>query len=245
MVDMITVVGALIDHENDPLGGRRVVGTPRPDTVILGGSAVSLLTDTWTDHLGIFTLACVKAPGVIYTVQTKPERRLPSSLELRCDDWPSGAIVSLGDLPFALPTGVIPGETLDELKAELQAYINANTRIGIPFSDTRLILTVGLGDMRYPNETKRTLHIVAVGIDVMVAPVGADLIVNIRNNGTPIFTDPAHRPRIADGTYSTGPVPVVIDLPVFAPEDVLTVDIDQVGSIIAGGHLTVTVVVQG
>jgi hypothetical protein len=38
---------------------------------------------------------------------------------------------------------------------------------------------------------------------------------------------------------------VVVDSPVFASGDVLTVDIDQVGSIVAGGHLTVTVVVQG
>ena len=245
MPDILTVTGTLLDHEDIPLGGRRVVATPRPSlTVLIGGETVALLADAWTDALGRFTLTCVKAPGTIYAVQTKPERRLPSSLELRCDDWPAGSVVLLSDLPFAIPPGVIPGETVAELKAELQAYITANTRIGIPFSDTRLALTTGLGDMRYPNETGRTLHIVTVGLDVMTAPTGADLIVNVRNNGTPIFTDP-HRPRIVAGTSSTGPIPATIDSPVFAPGDVLTVDIDQIGSGVAGGHLTVTVVVQG
>lgn len=244
VLDSITVTGVLLNSEGHPLGGRRVVATPRPlKTIEVGGEAVSLVADAITVWAtGAFTLTVIKSPGTIYSIQTQPEWRLPSGIELRCNDYPDGTVLTLAELPVIIPP-VIPPMTVAELEAELYAYIQANMRQQLMFSDIRLSVTVGPGDMAYPNEMGRPLSIVAVGVDAKLIPTGADLVLDVNTNGTTIFTDQSHRPRIPAGGSSGGAT--VIDRPVFAPNDVLTVDVDEIGTVTAGGHLTVTVVVQG
>lgn len=72
------------------------------------------------------------------------------------------------------------------------------------------------------------------------APVGSSIIVDINKNGTTIFTTQANRPTISDGENkgSSSPTPDVTSL---AEGDVITLDIDQVGSSTAGADLTVEV----
>lgn len=244
MVDTVVVNGILLAADNTPLRQRRVTATPRPQNFILvSGEAVSLISEDFTDVDGFFSLIIIKAAGTIYSIQTRPERRLPDGIELRSDDWSIGAVIDLDDLPRAISPGQIPGQTVEELMVTLQNYINANTQIGVPFSDTRAALTVGAGSMGYPNGSGRSLTIVGVGVHAGIAPTGASLILNVRKNGVSIFTDPSHRPAILAGTVTA--VTSLIDIAGFAPGDVLTVDIDQVGSVVPGGHLTVNVVVQG
>jgi hypothetical protein len=243
VLDLIYVTGSLADAEAHALGGRRVIGDPTPGTVVIGGQSVSLATDTWSAADGSFTLTCVKAPGAIYTIQTYPERLLPATLELRCNDWPAGATVSVQQLPQAIPGTPTPGQTVADLQASLQAYINANTKSALPFSDTRLAVTAGAGDMGLPNATGRALTVTAVSAYARIAPTGADLVVDVNKNGTTIFTNQAHRPRILAG--ATTSAPTTVDLATWNPGEVLTVDIDQIGSATAGGHLSVVVVVQG
>lgn len=244
MVSTFTLSGVLLGSDNLPLRSRKVVATPRPaNVIIVSGQSVSLDSSAYTDASGAFTMIVIKNAGTVYSIQTKPERRLPAGIELRCDDWPASSVLTLDQLPRAIPPGVILGQTVEELTATLQAYIDANTQIGIPFSDTRVTLTVGVGDMGYPNATGRAMSIVGVMAHAGISPTGASLILNVRNNGTSIFTNPAHRPTILTGT-SNGAASV-IDHGAYAPGDVLTVDIDQVGSTAPGGHLTVNVVMQG
>lgn len=85
-----------------------------------------------------------------------------------------------------------------------------------------------------------TLTIVKVKVVVKTAPTGAALIVDVNKNGTTIFTTQGGRPSIAIGnTTDDSDTP---DVTALAETDKLTIDIDQVGSTIAGADLTVEVV---
>jgi hypothetical protein len=84
------------------------------------------------------------------------------------------------------------------------------------------------------------LTIVKAKVVVKTAPTGATLIVDVNKAGTTIFTTQANRPTIAIGaTQADSGTPDVTSL---AEGDKLTIDIDQVGSTIAGADLTVEVV---
>jgi hypothetical protein len=85
-----------------------------------------------------------------------------------------------------------------------------------------------------------TLTITKVKLVVKTAPTGAAIIVDVNKNGTTIFTTQANRPSIAIGaTTGDSGTPDVTGL---AEGDKLTIDIDQVGSTIAGADLTIEVV---
>lgn len=101
-------------------------------------------------------------------------------------------------------------------------------------------LSVATGAMRLPIEG--TYTIVGTRLMVGTAPTGASLIVDVNKNGSTIYTTQANRPTIAASSNSGGPgsTPDVTSL---AAGDYLTVDIDQVGSTVAGSDLTVTIVV--
>ena len=71
------------------------------------------------------------------------------------------------------------------------------------------------------------------------APVGSTLIVDVNKGGTTLFTTQGSRPTIADGGQDdTSSVPDVTSI---AQNDILTVDVDQVGSGTAGSDLVVQV----
>lgn len=85
--------------------------------------------------------------------------------------------------------------------------------------------------------TGQTLFLSAVDLRVKTAPTGADVIVDINKNGASLFTT---RPRVVDGATTggsgavfTGSTPSVTD------GDVITFDIDQIGSTEAGRDLSI------
>lgn len=84
-----------------------------------------------------------------------------------------------------------------------------------------------------------TLTITKVKLVVKTAPTGAAIIVDVHKNGTTIFTNQAHRPQIAISA-TTGDA-TTIDVSGLVEGDALTIDIDQIGSTIAGADLTVEV----
>lgn len=102
-------------------------------------------------------------------------------------------------------------------------------------------LTVGAKPQRIPNVTGGTLSILGVRLDVATAPTGQALIVDIHKNGVTIFTTQANRPQVAAGATSGSSS--AIDVPAWADGEYLVVCVDQVGSLVAGADLTVTVVV--
>lgn len=98
-----------------------------------------------------------------------------------------------------------------------------------------LSVRTGAARFRFPIAGK----ILSVGITVGTAPTGAAILVDVNKNGTTIFTTQANRPSIAGAGFASSDA--VPDVTSAAVGDYMTVDIDQVGSTIAGADLTVTV----
>ena len=75
--------------------------------------------------------------------------------------------------------------------------------------------------------------------NVKTAPTGADLIVDININGTSIWaTTQANRLTIAAGA-TTG-TQTSFDTTALTEGDIITIDVDQIGSTVAGSDLTIT-----
>ena len=106
----------------------------------------------------------------------------------------------------------------------------------LPFSRPG-VLTVASGTAKLRIPVDAT--IAGVSATVGAAAVGAAVVIDVNRNGTTIFTTQANRPQIAAGATAVGEsVPNVAAL---SAGDVLTVDVDQVGSSAAGSDLTVVV----
>lgn len=101
-------------------------------------------------------------------------------------------------------------------------------------------LAVSGGTMRFPVDG--TYTIVGTRLMVGTAPTGADLVLDIKKNGSTIYTTAANRPRITAGANSGGPG-ATPDITSLVAGDYLTVDVLQVGSTVAGADLTTTVIV--
>jgi hypothetical protein len=113
----------------------------------------------------------------------------------------------------------------------------------LSFGDDRSTLTVDTGLSRWYNRTGATLTIVGVWLSAGVAPTGAPILVDVNKNGTTIFTTQANRPTVA-ATTNGGTISATPNVTAFAQGDYLTIDIDQIGSTIAGGYLTGGVVLS-
>lgn len=98
------------------------------------------------------------------------------------------------------------------------------------------------GTHKIYNDTGETLRILSVRASVGTAPTGSSLIVDVNLGGTTIFTTQANRPAITSGSTTSGAV-TSMNVVNWAPGQVMTVDVDQVGSTTAGKSLTVQVVV--
>lgn len=86
-------------------------------------------------------------------------------------------------------------------------------------------------------------RIVAVQASVLTtAPTGASIIVDVNINGTTAFTTQANRPTIAATEFDS--TSVLPDVTALADSDIITVDVDQVGSTLPGTDLLVAVVVE-
>lgn len=86
------------------------------------------------------------------------------------------------------------------------------------------------------------LEIKSIKMAVDTAPTGATLICDINKNGTTLYTTQANRPTIEiDATTETATLPDVV---LISAGDKLTLDIDQIGSTVAGANLSVTVICE-
>lgn len=96
-------------------------------------------------------------------------------------------------------------------------------------------LVVAAGTLQLPLSGSYTL------IDYRVrwgtAPTGASGIVDINKNGTTLFTTQGNRPTATTGTQlATTTAPAVTT---FVTGDYISVDVDQIGSTVAGSDLVV------
>lgn len=99
-------------------------------------------------------------------------------------------------------------------------------------------LSVGVGSGRFTMPGAGFL----IGVDAAIntAPTGASLICDVNKNGTTVFTTQANRPTILASAFAPAAV-AIPDVLSFSARDYFTVDIDQVGSTIAGSDLVVQV----
>ncbi len=121
------------------------------------------------------------------------------------------------------------------------------TKWAVPISKMTLTfsvsLAVGVQTGQHRIYAEETLTIEQVRASVGTAPTGSTLIVDVNKNGTTIFTTQARRPAIAISGFTALPS-AAIEVTSLVLGDYLTVDVDQVGSTIAGSDLTVTIVLR-
>jgi hypothetical protein len=143
--------------------------------------------------------------------------------------WEATFYVEVPDSPGPHP--------VDDLVVAEPGTFVAATRAVIPF-DFVGGLSVGAGVRRWLMPFPAT--VLGVTAAVNTAPVGSAIVVDVNRNGTSLFTVQANRPQIAAGANATvgSAAPAVVSL---ATGDYLTVDVDQVGSGVAGADLTVLV----
>jgi hypothetical protein len=77
-------------------------------------------------------------------------------------------------------------------------------------------------------------------VSCTTAPTGADIIVDVTINDVSIWDNPADRPRILAGETDGGFV-TDMDVTMLSPGDRLSVGVIQVGSLIPGRNLNVTI----
>jgi hypothetical protein len=104
-------------------------------------------------------------------------------------------------------------------------------------------VTAGVGKATFTNDRGVALLVQQVTLHVGTAPTGADLIVDVNKNGTTVFTDQTKRPRVvAAATDSVAVAPNgATNIGLVQPNDVLTIDVDQIGSTVAGSNLVAVV----
>lgn len=108
----------------------------------------------------------------------------------------------------------------------------------IPYSRPgALAVTPGAQRFRFPF----AVTILGVSAAVNTAPTGASILVDVNKNGTTIFTTQGNRPSIAAAGYATAAEVTNMDVTAFAAGDYCTVDVDQIGSTVAGSDLVVLV----
>jgi hypothetical protein len=102
---------------------------------------------------------------------------------------------------------------------------------------------VGAGVFSWYNDTPYPVRIRSVRATVGTAPTGASIIVDVNISGTTAFTTQANRPTIAAAATTSGKVTNMdtVTVPVGGR---ISVDIDQVGSTVAGADLIVQVEVS-
>lgn len=110
----------------------------------------------------------------------------------------------------------------------------------IPFSYAGA-LALKVGTSRYPI-TGGTFQIQTIAAMVGTAPTGAAVIVDVNKNGTSIFGTQANRPTVA--VSANAAVVGAFTATTVTVGDYLTIDVDQIGSTVAGSDLVVAVRLQ-
>ncbi len=98
-------------------------------------------------------------------------------------------------------------------------------------------LTTGIKSRFVMPFSARNIDVV---LGVVTAPTDADILVDVNKAGVTIFTAQANRPKIVDAS-TTGAFSVVANVTPLTLLDVIEIEIDQVGSTIAGADLMVIV----
>jgi len=123
-------------------------------------------------------------------------------------------------------TGKVPSAQLPTPAIIMQSFSSTGT------------IVVETGVHRLYNNRATAWTFSGIRASVGTAPTGASIIIDIKVNGTTIFTTQANRPAIAASTFASAYV-TNMDVTSVASGAYVTVDVAQVGSTIPGADLTV------
>lgn len=133
-------------------------------------------------------------------------------------------------------TGTNKRRTLAIFKAFFQAGMTLQVPRSIPYGVAGE-LAVEVGTDRWYMTRAGTITNVAAWVQTV--PTGAAIRVDVNKNGSTIFTTAGNRPNIAAGTRTDlSSVPDAAEAD-FVAGDYFTVDVDAIGSTIAGSDLVV------
>jgi hypothetical protein len=120
--------------------------------------------------------------------------------------------------------------SIDE--AKIQSFV-------IAASDETTALTTGTNKVQFRIPYAFTLT--AVRASVNTAPTGATLTIDINESGTSILSTKITI-DISEKTSTTAATPPVINDTALADDSIIGIDIDQIGSTVAGAGLKVTLI---
>ena len=197
------------------------------------------VVDATSDPLAVSTAA---ADGTEATLARKDHVHAHEAAHINHDTtWAAQGdliVASADDTAAVLAKGT--AGTFLQAGASTLAYADVFIPVTFAFDGTVAVTT---GAFRWYNDSGRALTVSAVRASVGTAPTGATLIVDVNEGGTTMYTTQANRPTIAiSGNTTDATLPDDTSL---ADNGYLTVDIDQVGSTVAGADLVVTVWLKG
>lgn len=123
----------------------------------------------------------------------------------------------------------------------MSTWRNGKRQASIVTLSSEAVLSLGTGKARVRMPVAG--HIVGVTVSVLSAPAGSSAIFDVNKNGTTIFGTQANRPTVAAGGVSA--TAGAASVKAFAAGDVITVDVDQIGSGTAGTGFTVAIAYRG
>ncbi len=118
-------------------------------------------------------------------------------------------------------------------------FEHALKHIQIAASDEETALTTGVAKTTF--RLPHSLNINEARASLTTAPTGSKLIVNVNSNGASVFSTKLSI-DIGEKTSFTASIPAVITGTTIPDDTEITIDIDQVGSTIAGVGLKITLI---
>jgi hypothetical protein len=196
------------------------------------------ITVTYSDVGNSFTIA--NTDGGAAAVATHTGDTSAAHLATAIDHSVTGAFVVAGTVQGAISDLDTAIGTVNAGLSGKAATSHTHTITGEIIFGVTGAATVRTGTAKVPNKSGRTRTITGVTITATTAPTGATMIADVNINGTTIFGTQANRPTI---TASSTALFTTTGMSVTSWTDGqwLTVDIDQIGSTVAGSDVTVTV----
>ena len=133
-------------------------------------------------------------------------------------------------------TGTFPNPTF-AVDMATQAELDAKSQLVVFAHVGTLTVAAGAGQLVFP----QAVTIKGVSARAKTAPTGANVIIDVNKNGTTLFTTQGNRPVIVAAANQTAAEVTNMDVTAFAAGDYMSVDVDQIGSTIAGADLIVTI----
>ncbi len=234
--EVLTVVAGTASWEASPADAVTSVNG-QTGVVVLTSSSVGAQPIATIDAIGDLYIGTGNDATTRLPIGTAGEVLTVTGGTATWEPVPADAVTSVNG-----QTGVVV-LTATSVGADPAGAALAASRHPIVFTDDRNVLTVGAGDARFYNREGVTLTIVGAWVSAGVQPTGAAILVDVNLNGTTIYTTQGNRPTVTAATNG-GALSATPDVTSFAQGDYLTVDIDQIGSTIAGGRMTVGIIVQ-